>query len=201
MKNFTYTKLLIYITIGAVIFWILAVLAYKFFNVGFTLEATVITFIGILATFVVVSNYLQVKEIKEDLSQKITEANESLKSTNELVHKAKSDIGKMYLDSANLTGMGYVASPEQIVGYLSLAIIPIFESGNRNIIDSLVNSIRTHIEAGAFEGAVENIEQFKNNLDIVSSLDPRIPDIMNVVNDITPHRMTLVLNGGNASDQ
>jgi hypothetical protein len=52
--------------VSAIVFWGLAILSYKFF--GFEINATniVLTLVGILATFVVISNYLQVKEVKDE---------------------------------------------------------------------------------------------------------------------------------------
>jgi len=47
-----------------------------------TNESIVIIFIGILATFVVISNYAQTKAIKDDLENKIKEIKEDIKQIN-----------------------------------------------------------------------------------------------------------------------
>jgi len=53
--------LLVAILLGAIIFFGLAILAYKQWDIGLSGDSIVLAFVGILATFVVVSNYLQLK--------------------------------------------------------------------------------------------------------------------------------------------
>ncbi|MDR1417262.1 MAG: hypothetical protein LBJ57_07600 [Prevotellaceae bacterium] len=55
----------------AVVFWALAIVAYKCFS--FALEPTnvILTLVGILATFVVVSNYMQVRDVKDEFGKEV----------------------------------------------------------------------------------------------------------------------------------
>ena len=63
-------KYLIWIGVIFAFFWILLVVVnqFEFFRVEIMPEGLLLTFIGILATFVVVSNYVQLKEMREDLN-------------------------------------------------------------------------------------------------------------------------------------
>ena len=81
MKNkWFYIKVLGVIIGGAMVFWILAVCAFEFFNFGIIdAQGIVLVLIGILATFVVVSNYAQVLTIKQDFENKITEIEQNCK--------------------------------------------------------------------------------------------------------------------------
>lgn len=67
-KNYTYL-IILGITVGAaILFWALAIIAYRCFDIYYIDKNNVIlTFVGILATFVVVSNYAQISEIKNDI--------------------------------------------------------------------------------------------------------------------------------------
>jgi hypothetical protein len=67
-KKNEYLNLFLIIIAGAIVFWILAVLSYILFGVVISSDSIILTFVGILATFVVVSQYIQLKEIKEDVS-------------------------------------------------------------------------------------------------------------------------------------
>jgi hypothetical protein len=60
------------IVVCAFIFWFLAVISYKYFGFALSPDNVVVTFVGILATFVVVSNYMQVLEIKKEFETKIS---------------------------------------------------------------------------------------------------------------------------------
>jgi hypothetical protein len=71
-KWITYLGIFAVILIGSVIFWLLAILTKEFFDIWITNENIIITLIGVLATFVVVSNYIQVKEVKDEFLAKIT---------------------------------------------------------------------------------------------------------------------------------
>jgi len=68
-KNNTY-KLLCCIVLLAIVFFLFAILLNKWLNFGLSDDSVVITFIGILATFVVVSNYMQVKDIQSEFEKK-----------------------------------------------------------------------------------------------------------------------------------
>lgn len=66
--NFSYAKIFLITLFSAILFWFLAVISYKFF--GFEINSTniVLTLVGIIATFIVISNYLQIYEMKSDLN-------------------------------------------------------------------------------------------------------------------------------------
>ena len=68
-----YCLILLVIVSSAIVFWGLAVISAKCFGFVLTNDQIVSTIIGILATFVVVSNYIQVQEVKRDLELKIEE--------------------------------------------------------------------------------------------------------------------------------
>jgi len=69
-----YVKLLSVMLGGSIVFWGLAICSFKFFSFGIIdPQGIVLVFVGILATFVVVSNYAQVLTIKQDFESKITE--------------------------------------------------------------------------------------------------------------------------------
>jgi hypothetical protein len=74
-----YLKILITIISGSVFFWLLAVFAYRCFDFALDQNNVIITLIGVLATFVVVSNYMQVKDIEAKFNEKIL----SVESLNE----------------------------------------------------------------------------------------------------------------------
>jgi len=79
MENKHYWWLLGIILSSAFLFWVLAVIAYKYFDFGIIDEkGIVLTLIGVLATFIVVSNYMQVKEIENKFNKQIYETNKKI---------------------------------------------------------------------------------------------------------------------------
>ena len=70
-----YIGILAVITLFAVAFFGLAILANNCWNFGIAYDPVVLAFVGILATFVVVSNYIQVKDIQRDFDMKIDKLN------------------------------------------------------------------------------------------------------------------------------
>ncbi|MDR2410577.1 MAG: hypothetical protein LBE13_21040 [Bacteroidales bacterium] len=67
-----YILLLIVISAFAVAFFLFAVWLKERFHFEISGDSIVLTFVGIAATFVVVSNYMQVKEIKDEFNDKTT---------------------------------------------------------------------------------------------------------------------------------
>jgi archaellum component FlaC len=69
-----YLIIFLVIIASAAAFWFLAVASYKYF--GFALDANnvILTLVGILATFVVISNYAQVVEVKNEFKEKLSTA-------------------------------------------------------------------------------------------------------------------------------
>jgi hypothetical protein len=85
----------IYLTIfaivlcGAIVFWVFAVIAYERFGFA-SIDPTniILTAVGIAATFVVVSNYIQIKEIEDKFERKVKEVKaEHLKELNNLTKR------------------------------------------------------------------------------------------------------------------
>ena len=72
IKWWFYAIVFAIIVAGAIGFWVLAVVSYRYF--GFALDANnvVVTLVGILATFVVVGNYLQVQDVKREFGVKVS---------------------------------------------------------------------------------------------------------------------------------
>ena len=66
-------KCFIWIGVIFAFFWVLLIVVnqFDFFRVEIMYEGLLLTFIGILATFVVVSNYIQVNEIKKEMYSEI----------------------------------------------------------------------------------------------------------------------------------
>lgn len=96
-EGINYFKIFIVVLIGTVIFWGLSLLSY--FIVGFAISETsiVLTFIGILTTFILISNYAQVKEIKDDFERDKRELYNRIETLEKEVSKlaAKVDIAKL----------------------------------------------------------------------------------------------------------
>jgi cell division protein ZapA (FtsZ GTPase activity inhibitor) len=74
-----YTCLLLKITAFAFVFFGLAIVLQRCFDFGISDDSVVIAFIGILATFVVVSNYMQVKSIQDNFATKSNKLENELK--------------------------------------------------------------------------------------------------------------------------
>jgi hypothetical protein len=74
-----YTLLLLKITGFAIVFFLFAIALNKWCGFGITDSSIVIAFIGVLATFVVVSNYMQVQEIRKEFDAKIKNTESDLK--------------------------------------------------------------------------------------------------------------------------
>lgn len=74
--NCFYIKIFCTILLGSIAFWALAILAHKLFQFTLSQDSIVLTLVGILATFVVVSNYAQVKEVENQFENKINEVKE-----------------------------------------------------------------------------------------------------------------------------
>jgi hypothetical protein len=72
-SKYSYIKLLLWITLFAILFFGLAICLNNRFKFGLSDDSIVITFVGILATFIVVSNFMQVQKIKDELQKKFDE--------------------------------------------------------------------------------------------------------------------------------
>jgi peptidoglycan hydrolase CwlO-like protein len=98
----------------AFLFFLFAILLNKSFGFGISGDSIVLTFVGIAATFVVVSNYAQVKEIEDRtkdlleqernklkenitlINNKITIVENGFNSTNRKIEKQRNEITKFY---------------------------------------------------------------------------------------------------------
>jgi hypothetical protein len=105
LKN-EYLKILIAIVVGSIVFWGIAVLAYQ---IGFApVDPTniILTFVGILATFIVVSNYMQVKEVKDNVKNIIGE------------YKNKIDVLEGKIEQINITDLNRKIDENEKSGYI-----------------------------------------------------------------------------------
>jgi methyl-accepting chemotaxis protein len=71
-----YHSLLFWITGLSVVYFVLAVLLNHFFDFGISPDSIVLVFVGILATFIVVSNYMQVQDIKKEFTNEVARLND-----------------------------------------------------------------------------------------------------------------------------
>lgn len=105
MKNNEYLKLIGYVLITFVVVWILAIISNKCFDIEINSDTAIISFIGIIATFIVIGNFSQVAEMKnQTLEQtnnynlKIQEFDAKLKEIDTLKEKLEAkekDIEKL----------------------------------------------------------------------------------------------------------
>jgi hypothetical protein len=70
-EKYPYRKLLIEIFVGTIIFFVFAVLLNAIFDFCISEDSIVLSFVGITATFIVVSNYMQTKEIEKQFDEKV----------------------------------------------------------------------------------------------------------------------------------
>jgi len=66
-----FVKILAIVICAAVVFWLLACVSAKCLGFYIGNDQIIVTLLGILATFVVVSNYAQVENIKRDIEQQL----------------------------------------------------------------------------------------------------------------------------------
>ncbi|MDR2653297.1 MAG: hypothetical protein LBC68_13495 [Prevotellaceae bacterium] len=77
-EKFSYKKLLIWIIVGTIAFFALAVILNRHLGFGISDDSVVVAFIGAIATFVVISNYMQVRDVKNEYLSKIIEIEDKL---------------------------------------------------------------------------------------------------------------------------
>ena len=78
----TYWKILLIVVCGAAVFWIGAGVVSYLLGTIIKPENVILTFIGIIATFVVISNYAQVKELENRFTEKETYINSKIDKLN-----------------------------------------------------------------------------------------------------------------------
>lgn len=93
-----YVKLLLWITGLSIAFFILFILLNHFIGFGISDDSIVLAFVGILATFVVVSNYIQVNDIGKKFDEKIKGIiDESIERDTKAIELIR-DTMKIYVD-------------------------------------------------------------------------------------------------------
>jgi hypothetical protein len=131
-------------------------------NVEVISTAIILTFVGVLATFVVIGNYAQVKDIKDefrkqmDISSKMEqELKKEIEIQVELTKRnitdyndkaIKNAISWLYLDSSLLSQMNFGWEPNVVIGYLTCSIRPVLESENDVLLNRLINIVERHAE-------------------------------------------------------
>ena len=85
-------KALVTAIVAAIILIAAAIIANKQWGLEISSDNVILTFVGILATFVVVTNYAQVLEIKNDLHHRLTAINmKKRRFDNRITHSDKFD--------------------------------------------------------------------------------------------------------------
>ena len=80
-----YVWILLLITALSIAFFTLFILLNHFFGFGISGDSIVLTFVGIVATFIVISNYMQVKEIENKFEIKANEVKNEFDKKNLLL--------------------------------------------------------------------------------------------------------------------
>ena len=75
----THWKIFVTLIVVTIVFWICAAIVSKWSGFVITDTNVVLTFVGVLATFVVISNYAQMKEIKSDAEKQVNILREEIK--------------------------------------------------------------------------------------------------------------------------
>jgi len=117
-----YVKLLLWIAGLSVLFFVLFVLLNHFVGFGISDDSIILTFVGIVATFVVVSNYIQVKEVEKKFDEKIKD----IKKFSTTIEKNKWDIKTEVAELKNMVLRNKLESEAGV--YTTLATF-YFESG------------------------------------------------------------------------
>jgi len=180
-KDYIYIKILGVILIGAIAFWFLAVLAYECFNFGVIDEKGIIlSLVGILATFVVVSNYMQLKEIKSEFSLQINEIERKIFIKNQKeMHKFLSLSNVNIADSLSST-FGW--SVNNVIKHMGLAILEAKKSEDEKTInDVLIEAERYYnrelfrhkkdINESVFNDFINGLKSISQNYDLVNKIE------------------------------
>jgi cell division protein FtsL len=94
-----YIKLLLWVLFGAIVFFTFAVVLNRAYHFGISDTSVVLAFVGILATFIVVSNYIQMKDLERKIKDLDTKVNDSLTNV-ENTFKKENNITKLELIGA-----------------------------------------------------------------------------------------------------
>jgi len=140
-NKFSYAKIFIIVLFGAIIFWTLAVVSYKFF--GFEINSTniVLTLVGIVAAFVVISNYMQVYEVKNEVRDFYTNVE---KEVREIVIDNLSELKhSVFASIYHLQGYVYYTekcAPDALECYMK-ALNEINSTSNKEQLEHLIANI------------------------------------------------------------
>lgn len=164
MKNNEYLKLIGYVLLTFVVVWILALISNKCFDIEINSDTAIISFIGIIATFIVVGNYSQVAEMRnqaleqtKNYNLKIEEFDSKLKEIDKLkesVEAKEKDINNLqieFYESQVKIYMGfstiyYSSKNFSTTFYLTIMILKLFKkiaykSHYNSAISMLINCI------------------------------------------------------------
>ena len=92
--NYFYLKIFIILVICVIVFWVLAVLIHHYYSFNIDINHIVITFIGVIATFVVISNYFQVSSIEKRMEFKINEYSDVIRNISRHIEQLGSKINE-----------------------------------------------------------------------------------------------------------
>ena len=143
MKFNEYIKLISYVLITFVVVWILALISNKYFDVEINSDTAIISFIGIIATFIVVGNYSQVAEMRNQALEQsnkynakidefnlkivafdkklaeIEEIKEKLQHKEQHIERLQTEFNESQFDNNMFLGMQYIVNnAENIAFYL-----------------------------------------------------------------------------------
>jgi hypothetical protein len=90
--NYFYLKIFIVLVLCVIVFWIIAVLVHNCYSFNVDINHIVITFVGIIAAFVVISNYFQVSSIEKRMEFKINEFGDVIRNITQHVERLDSKI-------------------------------------------------------------------------------------------------------------
>jgi hypothetical protein len=162
-NKLNYMKILGITIFSAIVFWFLAVLSYKFFKFEISSTNVILTLVGILATFIVISNYLQVKEIKDEFynHSKNIEANIRnivIENINEYKHSVTATI---------LHLQGYISYTEKAssdaLEYYMKALDELNRATNKDMIDNIiVNLICVLTDDNVIRISKEQRKEYRN---------------------------------------
>jgi hypothetical protein len=87
MESLDYWKVFGIAVLTVAVFWLFSLISKKCFSFDFSVDNIAVTFIGIVAAFVVVGNYAQVKDIERKFDEKINDLKVVFKNETESVNR------------------------------------------------------------------------------------------------------------------
>lgn len=164
-KELTTYRLLWILIVCSATFWFIGWLAVGFGGVQIYTDSVILTFIGILATFVVVSQYVQVQDVERKIDDKIAELEEKSQLQRE------ETLAEMYSNFANSALLS--KNNEVAIIYLTIALDKYLlinsDSGAHHTINEL--NVFTKEKYTAFNSYFK--EKITENL---SSLEDKLKD-------------------------